>query len=71
MYTTIPVPHIIWEEKNMKYIFYSLPLIGIILGLTEYLLYILSFCDSSMIFEFIAGQNVSPIHTDFSLYQAT
>ena len=42
MYTTIPVPHIIWEEKNMKYIFYSLPLIGIILGLTEYLLYILS-----------------------------
>ena len=26
----------------MKYIFYSLPLIGIILGLTEYLLYILS-----------------------------
>ena len=39
MYTTIPVPHIIWEEKNMKYIFYSLPLIGII---TEYLLYILS-----------------------------
>ena len=42
MYTTIPVPHIIWEEKNMKYIFYSLPLIGIIRGLTEYLLYILS-----------------------------
>ncbi len=42
MYTTIPVPHIIWEEKNMKYIFYHLPLIGIMLGLIEYLLYILS-----------------------------
>lgn len=42
MYTTIPVPQIIWEEKNMKYIFYHLPLIGIMLGLVEYLLYILS-----------------------------
>ena len=42
MYTTIPVPQIIWEEKNMKYIFYNLPLIGIMLGLIEYLLYLLS-----------------------------
>lgn len=42
MYTTIPVPQVIWEEKNMKYIFYNLPLIGIMLGLIEYLLYILS-----------------------------
>lgn len=42
MYTTIPVPQVIWEEKNMKYIFYSLPIIGILIGLIEYLLYLLS-----------------------------
>ena len=35
MYTTIPVPHIIWEEKNMKYIFYHLQLIGIMRGLID------------------------------------
>lgn len=42
MYTTIPVPQVTWEEKNMKYIFYCLPLVGVILGLVEYLLYLLS-----------------------------
>lgn len=42
MYTTIPVPHITWETKNMKYIFFCLPLIGVILGLIEYLLYLIS-----------------------------
>ena len=33
MYTTIPVPQISWDNKNMKYIFFMLPLIGIMLGL--------------------------------------
>ncbi|HIZ90447.1 MAG TPA: adenosylcobinamide-GDP ribazoletransferase [Candidatus Mucispirillum faecigallinarum] len=40
MYTTIPVPQISWDNKNMKYIFFMLPLIGIMLGLIEYLIYI-------------------------------
>lgn len=42
MYSVIPVPQITWDEKNMKYIFYSLPIIGVLLGLTEYLLYFIS-----------------------------
>lgn len=40
MYTTIPVPQISWDNKNMKYIFFMLPLIGIMLGLIEYLIYL-------------------------------
>ena len=40
MYTTIPVPQISWDNKNMKYIFFMLPLVGIMLGLIEYLIYL-------------------------------
>ena len=40
MYSVIPVPNISWHEKNMKYIFYMLPFLGIFLGLLEYGIYI-------------------------------
>ena len=59
MYTTIPVPQISWDNKNMKYIFFMLPLVGIMLGLIEYLIYLFAvyFNISSILSSFI----VSPI----------
>lgn len=43
MYSTIPMVNISWEEKSMKYIFFFLPVIGVILGLLEFL--VLLMCD--------------------------
>lgn len=42
MYSVIPVPQVKWDDKNMKYIFYFLAVIGILLGLMEYLIYQIS-----------------------------
>ncbi len=42
MFSTVPMIQIKWNDKNMKYILYFLPLIGILLGLAEYLLYVVS-----------------------------
>ncbi len=36
IYTTIPMPKVLWEEKYMKYIFYMLPFTSIFLGFLEY-----------------------------------
>ena len=40
MYSIIPVPNIAWQEKDMKYIFYMLVFLGILLGLAEYGIYV-------------------------------
>lgn len=40
MYSIIPVPNIAWQEKDMKYIFYMLVFLGILLGLGEYGIYV-------------------------------
>lgn len=43
MYSKIPVPHVEWKEKNMKYAICFFPLVGVVLGLCFFGLYQL--CD--------------------------
>lgn len=42
MFTKVPVPNINWNDKNMKYVFVFFPFIGFFIGISEYILYILS-----------------------------
>ncbi len=42
IFTTIPVPNIKWEEKYMKNMLFFLPFIGIVLGIVEYAVFIVS-----------------------------
>lgn len=35
MYSRIPMPHLAYEEKNMKYTFLCFPLVGVVIGLLE------------------------------------
>ncbi len=37
VFTRIPMPNIEWKKENMRYIFCFFPLIGVILGLIEYI----------------------------------
>lgn len=36
MYSKIPMPHVEWDEKSMKYVFCFFPLVGVIEGLIIY-----------------------------------
>lgn len=38
MYSKLPMPHITWHEKNMKYAMCFFPMVGIVIGLCEYVL---------------------------------
>ena len=48
MYSAIPMPYIEWDEKTMRYAFCYFPLVGAVLGLCEYLAFVLR----------VIGQNV-------------
>lgn len=41
MYSAIPMPYIEWDEKTMRYAFCYFPLVGAVIGLCEYLAFIL------------------------------
>ncbi|MDY5112348.1 MAG: adenosylcobinamide-GDP ribazoletransferase, partial [Bilifractor sp.] len=41
MYSKIPMPHIEWSEKSMKYSMCFFPWIGLVIGLLEYLWFLL------------------------------
>ena len=41
MYSKIPMPHIEWSEKSMKYSICFFPWIGLVIGLLEYLWFLL------------------------------
>lgn len=38
MYSKLPMPHIAWQEKNMKYAMCFFPMVGIVIGICEYAL---------------------------------
>lgn len=38
MYSKLPMPHITWQEKNMKYAMCFFPMVGIVIGFFEYVL---------------------------------
>ncbi len=42
MYSKIPMPHIEWSEKSMKYSMCFFPWIGLVIGLLEYLWFLVS-----------------------------
>ena len=37
MYSKIPVPQIEWNKKNMKYALCFFPVVGVIIGIAQYL----------------------------------
>ena len=39
MYTAIPMPMVEWNEKNLKYCMAFLPVVGLLIGAAEYLLF--------------------------------
>lgn len=41
MFTKIPTPQIEWNKKNMRYVFVFFPFIGIIIGVLEYLWFLI------------------------------
>ena len=41
MYSAIPMPYIEWDEKTMRYAFCYFPLVGAVIGLCEYLAFVL------------------------------
>ncbi len=41
MYSAIPMPYIEWDEKTMRYAFCFFPLVGAVIGVCEYLAYML------------------------------
>ena len=37
MYSKLPMPRIEWKEENMKYAMCFFPMVGVIIGVLEYL----------------------------------
>ena len=44
MYSKIPVPQIEWNKKNMKYALCFFPVVGVIIGIAQYLFFMA--CDN-------------------------
>lgn len=44
MYSKIPVPQIEWNKKNMKYVLCFFPVVGVIIGIAQYLFFMA--CDN-------------------------
>lgn len=51
MYSKIPMPRADWNDKNMRYAFCWFPFIGLVIGLAEYILFvILTRCQAGDVF---------------------
>lgn len=53
MFSVIPMPHIMWDEKNMKYSLCAFPLIGFVIGACMWGVYYLS--DMLLLPEMVTG----------------
>lgn len=61
MFTRIPMPQVEWKKENMRYIFCWFPLIGVMLGILEYIWYIIAQHFSLGVFIFAAVATVIPV----------
>lgn len=61
MYSIIPMPHVPWKRENMRYALCFLPLVGVLIGVCEWLWFIFCFGSGMASLFYAVGATLLPV----------